>query len=121
MPKVFLFLTLALLYSATPAWSSVGSRCAGEHSGPSTRTTEEASSGMSSALDDEIEIPDEPEDDCPDDPGDAHDPGYRPLERIVLPAVTTHVPASVRWIIGPILLVEWADSPRFLSLCRLLF
>jgi hypothetical protein len=69
--------------------------------------------------DDEVEIPDEPEDGDPDDPGDAIDPSGRaapvpsiPEERTLglpVPAMSSHVFAHPA--VGP-------ERPRFLSLCR---
>lgn len=84
-------------------------------SGPSLSPTE------ASVLDDEVEVPDESEDEQPDDPGDAI-PQKSSLSHLLLAVVIVGLePASsspqtsVQAGVGPM-----PSRPRFLSLCRIL-
>jgi hypothetical protein len=74
-----------------------------------------------SKLDDEVEVPDEEEDDKPDDPGQALDPDDRPVPP------SAHVDAPNPELLAPAArphgfegVSDGRECPRFLSLCRFL-
>ncbi|QEH32310.1 hypothetical protein OJF2_07800 [Aquisphaera giovannonii] len=136
MPDVVLLLALILAHPATPATAPAGSaRDLGGSGvlacGPSTDATgprdvraagmaRAASSGMLSAWDDEVEIPDEPEDDRPDDPGDALDPGRSRVEPAFSPAPSALVAGPSPLGATPVVRDATARGPCFVHLCRLL-
>jgi hypothetical protein len=104
-----------------PAFAAVPGRDCQGFSAPAGATGLFLSSKETPPLDDEVEVPDEEEDDEPDDPGQAHDPDSRPVPfpaglhalslDPVAPAARPHPLEGAQ---------PGREPARFLSLCRIL-